>query len=246
MKFHCPGCQATFSVPDEKIPEGRGVRILCPKCKTPVERHQEVPAAVHTGLEELDAMPRQHSRTPQASPPTSPSSAQAVSPGSLGAFDADEPIDEESILEVVEEGVKTALLCFTDTERMDKIKSMLEQLDFYTSTASSVKLTLAKLQHNRYDMIMLDDGSEGGRQTENLILHHIQLLPMHVRRQFYLCLVSDSQQTMDKLSAFRMGVDMLLNMKDLDKAKILLIRSMKDHRSFYRVYTEELGRKGQL
>ena len=61
-----------------------------------------------------------------------------------------------------------------------------------------------------------------------------------------MCLVSEGLKTMDQMLAFRLGVDMILNVKDLDKAKIVLVRAMKDHKVFYRAYSEELERKGQF
>ncbi len=54
MKFTCEGCQATFSVPDDKLPPGKSVRIVCPKCRraTTVKRPETDPS--NAPLQDLD------------------------------------------------------------------------------------------------------------------------------------------------------------------------------------------------
>lgn len=221
MKFFCPACRVTFSVPDERIPVGKGVKILCPKCRMPVERREDPPA--DKGQEQ-------------------------DKPGAGFSFVSQElePGEEDSsLLEIVEDGVKTALLCLADSSRRANVEQILRQSDFFVSVAATVPLALNKLRSNRYDLVVLDEGQDGPGPSGNPFLHHIQLLPMHLRRQFLLCFLSEVLPTMDRLAAFRLGVDLVLNVKDFDKAKILLVRSMKDHAAFYKVFKDELGRRGQ-
>ncbi|MBP8646509.1 MAG: zinc-ribbon domain-containing protein [Syntrophobacteraceae bacterium] len=218
MKFFCPGCRVTFSVPDERIPAGKEVKILCPKCRMPVERREDPPA--DKGLEQ-------------------------EKPGTGFSVVSQEPEPEEddsSLLEIVEDGIKTALLCLADSSRRANVEQILRQSDFFVSVAATVPVAINKLRSNRYDLVVID---EGPGASGNPLLHHIQLLPMHLRRQFFLCLLSEGLPTMDRLAAFRLGVDLVLNVKDFDKAKILLVRSMKDHAAFYKVFRDELGRRGQ-
>jgi hypothetical protein len=62
----------------------------------------------------------------------------------------------------------------------------------------------------------------------------------------FLCLLSRKLASFDQMTAFRMGVNLILNVQDLEKAKIILTRAVKEHESFYRLYIEELGKKGQF
>jgi hypothetical protein len=66
---------------------------------------------------------------------------------------------------------------------------------------------------------------------------------MHLRRQFYLCLISRDKTTLDAKLAFRMGVNLILNPRDLEKAKVLFARAMKEYRNFYGLFNAELARK---
>jgi len=204
-------------VPDEKIPEGKGVRILCPKCRGPIESENRI---------QVSGSPEQVEKP--AAPPT------------LTSGDEDE---EESLLEVVEDWVRTSLLYLSDQSRREKMAQVLKQLDFYVSTASSAKIALKNLNQNRYDLVILSEIGGGTKEPDNLVLQHIQLLPMHVRRQFYLCLVSESRPTLDAMLAFRLGVNLIVNNQDLEKAKIILARSLKDYKNFYGFFNAELNRK---
>ena len=40
MMIECEGCQATYNIPDSKIPEG-GTRVRCKKCQTKISVHRE-------------------------------------------------------------------------------------------------------------------------------------------------------------------------------------------------------------
>src|SRR5690242_19580516 len=90
VKFHCQGCQATFTVPDEKIPKGKTPRVPCPKCRTLMEPIEDSRAGA----------------TPRRPPP------HPIPPEPGREYHPDE---EDGVpLDMVEEGVKTALLCITD------------------------------------------------------------------------------------------------------------------------------------
>jgi hypothetical protein len=224
-------------VPDERIPEGKGVRILCPKCRTSVERADSAPTDSDTGKAEYR---EQYSHTEPAPKSLSGSSADPESSA------AEDDQDNDFAMEVVEEGVKTALVCISDDSRTDMVAGVLKQLDFYVSTARTARPALARLSHNRYDMVIVDEIFDGSKPSDNLLLHHIQLLPMHVRRSFFMCLMSEVLPSLDRFLAFRMGVDVILNTSDLEKLKIVLVREMKDHSNFYRAYNDELVRKGHF
>ena len=218
MKFHCPGCRIVFSVPDDKIPEGKELKILCPKCRTPVDRRDE-PLAPDDETADQKRM------------------------GSASVAEEDES-DDASSLEVLDEGVKAALLYLSSGSRQESLTQVLRQLDYYVSVAGTAKSAINRLHQNRYDVVMVDEKIGGHKESDNLVLHHIQLLPMHLRRQFFLCLMSENLPTLDKTIAFRLGVDMILNVGELDNAKIILVKALKEHKTFYRAFNKELEKKG--
>lgn len=218
MRFRCPGCEVTFSVPDEKIPDGKGVRVLCPKCRTPID--------LKDTIQSDDAM-------------VSPENA--FSPPNRDLLDVQE---EMALLDMVDEGVKTALVCSTDVSRLEMIRTAVSQLGFFVVEAEHASYAMKKFQNNRYDLVVLDECFDAPKTSDNLFLHHMQLLPMHMRRQFFLCLLSESMTSLDQMVAFRIGVDMIINVRDLDKMKIILIRGINDHKALYKLFGDELSKKG--
>jgi hypothetical protein len=216
VKVQCPACRIGFVIPDEKLAEGRILRIPCPKCKIPIEL---------TGRSTL-AEPGE------------------TAPQDMGLPPASDPLsDYTTAVDMVEEGVKTALLCVSNTKLAEKLAQVLQELDYWVVHAARAGFALGKLHHNTYDLIILEESFDAPKTAENLVLHHVQLLPMHVRRQFYLCLLSETLPTLDAMLAFRMGVNLLLNVADFEKAKIIFARSLKEYKNFYGFFNAELSRK---
>lgn len=212
MKLHCPGCQTSFSISGDKVPADKDVKILCPKCRTPVERVDE-------DVEAASRMP-----TPEY---------------------MEDDLDTTSI-DVFDQGVKAALVCITDPVHSRRMSTVLEQMDYHLTTASTCKSALDKLARMQFDMVILEESHGDTRLSENPVLQHFQFMPMPARRDFFICLLSPTLATLDRMNAFRLGVDLILNERDMDKAKILLMRAMKDQRYFYKTFTEELEKKGQF
>jgi hypothetical protein len=71
----------------------------------------------------------------------------------------------------------------------------------------------------------------------------MQILPMQLRRQFFLCLLSSTKATLDAKLAFAMGVNLIINAKDLDKVKLLFARGLKEYKNFYGLFNSELAKK---
>ncbi|MFP5213180.1 MAG: hypothetical protein ACLGPL_07350, partial [Acidobacteriota bacterium] len=151
---------------------------------------------------------------------------------------------EDSALDIVEEGMKTALVCISEPSRAEVVEQAVSQMGYYVVSAGQAALAMRKLRHNRYDVVVLDECYGGAKASDNLVLHHIQFLPMHVRREFFLCLLSETMTTLDAMAAFRKCVDMIVNIQDLDKFKIALSRAMKEHSVFYGIFRDELNKKG--
>jgi len=219
VKVKCKGCRIEFNIPDDKVPDGKALKILCPKCKSPAEINGKALAETYDHAACLPESPQ---------------------PGS----GADRLLDYANAIDVVDEGVKTALLCDTNVKRAQRIAQALQELDFWVVHALRPAFALGKLHHNNYDLIVLEENFNSGRDSENLVLHHMQVLPMHLRRQFYLCVLCLEKPTLDVKLAFRMGVNLILNVNDLEKAKVLFARAMKEYRNFYGLYNTELAKKG--
>jgi predicted Zn finger-like uncharacterized protein len=216
VRVKCPGCRAEFTLPDDKIPGNRGFKIPCPKCKAPIEIKEK----------QLVRDPAPYTQEPD--------SATSY---------ADSFSEFSNAVDVVEEGVKTALLCVCNAKRAEKFAQSLHELDFWVVHAARAGFALGKLHHNNYDLMVLEEDFDSANIAENLVLHHMQLLPMHLRRQSFLCLLSETLPTLDTTLAFRLGVNLTMNLQDIEKAKLILARALKEHKNFYTFFNAELNRK---
>ncbi len=144
----------------------------------------------------------------------------------------------DSPLEVLEEGAMSALVCVDEPTRLKAVKEALEDLNYYSSVASSVKEALSKLRYNQYDLVMLDEEFCGESAENNTILRYLQPMPMSTRRSIYLMLISKEIRTLDNLLAYAKSVNAVINANDIQKVKLVLERAMADHRRFYKVYND--------
>ena len=221
MRIQCDHCQAVFNVPDEKMPRGRQFKTTCSKCRRTiiVEPHgasgsKGATIGVDVSLSEI-----------------------ADAPTAIEA-DLDMTSAYDSPLEVLEEGAMSALVCVDEPERLKTVKEALEDLNYYTSVASSVKEALSKLRYNQYDLVMLDEEFCGESADNNTILRYLQPMPMSTRRNIFLMMISSQIRTLDNLLAFANSVNAVINVSDIQKVKLVLERAMADHRRFYKVYKD--------
>ena len=221
MRIQCDHCQAVFNVPDEKMPRGRQFKATCSKCRRTiiVEPHgafggKGATIGVDVSLSEV-----------------------ADAPTAIEA-DLDMTSAYDSPLEVLEEGAMSALVCVDEPGRLKAVKEALEDLNYYSSVASSVKEALSKLRYNQYDLVMLDEEFCGESADNNTILRYMQPMPMSARRNIFLMLISNQGRTLDNLMAFAQSVNAVINVSDVQKVKLVLERAMADHRRFYKVYRD--------
>jgi CheY-like chemotaxis protein len=208
-------------VPDEKMPRGRQFKATCSKCRRTiiVEPHgasggKGATIGVDVSLSEV-----------------------ADAPTAIEA-DLDMTSAYDSPLEVLEEGAMSALVCVDEPGRLKAVKEALEDLNYYSSVASSVKEALSKLRYNQYDLVMLDEEFCGESADNNTVLRYMQPMPMSARRNIFLMLISNQGRTLDNLMAFAQSVNAVINVSDVQKVKLVLERAMADHRRFYKVYRD--------
>jgi CheY-like chemotaxis protein len=208
-------------VPDEKMPKGRLFKATCSKCRRTII-----------------VEPQGGSGGKGASIGVDVSLSEVTDAPTAIEADLDTTSAYDSPLEVLEEGAMSALVCVDEPERLRAVKEALEDLNYYTSVASSVKEALSKLRYNQYDLVMLDEEFCGESADNNTILRYLQPMPMSTRRNIFLMMISNQIRTLDNLLAFANSVNAVINVSDIQKVKLVLERAMADHRRFYKVYKD--------
>lgn len=220
MRCSCQSCGAVFTIPDQKVTQATELRFACPKCRNSIELSRD--DLIQENEPITDSKPRDLLEADDD-------------------FQADAPT-----FEAVEEGVNTSLVWVQTPLLLEKLGEVLRQLDFHVTTVQNPRAALYRLRHNPYDLVVLENGPQQSEMSEDFLLPQINLLPMPVRRRLMLCLLSETMPTFDRMQAFKAGANLIINVRDVDKAKTILSRGIKEHRSSYRIFWEELEKKGQL
>lgn len=219
MRCSCQGCGAVYTIPDQKVSQSTELRFSCPKCRNIIE------------LERDDLIQDSEAETD-------------LQPADLLKAETDFQ-ENAPTFEAVEEGIHASLVWVSKPPLLEKLLEILQRMAFRVTTANNPRQVLYRLRQNPYDLVVLDNGLRQSEMSAGL-LPQINHLPMPVRRRFMLCLLSETMPTFDRMDAFKAGANLIINVRDVEKAAAILNKGIKEHRSSYRIFLEELEKKGQL
>jgi len=223
MEIVCQGCSAKLNVPDEKIPEGQRVSIKCPKCQ-------------HKGV--IDFSQR-------ASPDMTPSLGhpdEALSV--MDELDAGEDWGGDA-LEFYGEHEKLALVLDPDAQNRNSIMAVLNGLGYRSLKDEDAKSALKKLRLHAFDVVSLSDGFDQVPVEKSPVMTYINRLSMSIRRRMFLMLISGRFKTMDRLSAFAMSANLVVNENDVGRLDRIVGMAISDNEKFYKVFTDTLKEMGR-
>ena len=166
MEISCNNCKGRFSVPDDKLPEGKVASIRCPKCKGKI-----VIDLTNEGKGADDQKP---------------------APAPPHAFDFDEGVDDnyydadERPFDFLEEEGKTALICEKDPAVVKAIQTVLDIMEYSVTVAESMRDALRKMKYHTYDMILINETFDAPDTEINGILSYLERLQMDIRRNIFV------------------------------------------------------------
>ena len=219
MDVSCKKCQASFKIPDEKVPQGKAFAVKCPKCKgkmTILPQVEKTPAASGAAVPTFDEAPDEES------------------------YDAsDRPFD------FLEEGVETALICEGDPVYRGKIQAALKSLGYQVTAPNNSREALKQMRFHVFDMIVVNEKFDTPDPDRNNVLRYLATLPMGVRRNIFVALISDRFRSNDNMAAFHKSVNMIIGVSHLDDVEKILKHGITENDIFYRVYKESLVKTGR-
>jgi predicted Zn finger-like uncharacterized protein len=219
MEVQCGSCEAKFKIADDKLPAGQVISLKCPKCESKME---------------IDTRPG----APEATPAT----------GLQGIIDDMASDTYDAALrpfEFLEEGVETALICEQDEAVREKVRSVLQGLDYNITDAASTRDALKYMRFHNFDLVILNEGFDGGDPESNYVLRYLTQLPTNTRRDIFVVLVGDGFATGDNMTAFNRSVNLVLNQENVDEVEKFLKLALAEHEEFYRVLKESMKRVGR-
>lgn len=223
MDITCNNCNASFKLPDAKVPKGKSFSLSCPKCKSKIAVNPPAPKA-------------SGSAKPSGDKPNSLFEEVAS-----GSYDASErPFD------FIEEGAKTALICEADPVNREKIVVALRNLDYHVTHPPSAREALKQMRFHVFDMIVINEGFDTTDPDHNNILRFLERLPMSTRRDVFIALLTTRFRTADNMTAFNKSVNAVINYEHIDDIEKILKRGVSDNDNFYRVFKESLVKTGRV
>ena len=219
MEVVCRDCRNRFRLPDEDLPPGRMVSIKCPKCDGRLELHTQSEARGVTPVRSLETLVN------EVESPT---------------YDASEkPFD------YVHAGVQTTLLCETDSEVRQKIHDVVEGMNYHVVEAPSARNALKYMRFHTYDLVVVNEAFDSAGADSNHVLQYLVQLPMSIRGNTFVVLLSNNLKTMDNMTAFNKSVNLAVNLQNIDDMESILKGALAEHEEFYQVYKESLKKTGR-
>jgi len=81
---------------------------------------------------------------------------------------------------------------------------------------------------------------------DNHVLNYIRHLPMNIRRNIFVAMLSAGACTMDNMVAFAESVNLIINLENIDDAGAIIERGIVDNEAFYGAFKDALKRAGHV
>ncbi len=209
MEIICDNCQKKLTIPDNKIPKDRTAYLNCPGCKKRL---------VVTSAPQPEEQQKNESVSTIFDELTS------------DTYDASEkPFD------FLEEEAKTSIVCVSDPEIQEKINPILINLEYHNTVAENARDALKKMRYHTFDIVVLDELFDCKNYHANGVLIFLQHLPINMRRNIFLILLTSRFRTMDNMEAFHKSVNLMVNKADINEFKKILLKGIADNEFFYKV-----------
>lgn len=215
MEILCANCQARLKIPDEKIPNAGRVTANCPKCNSPISFEKTPPDS-----------------KPQAKPEDDELDAKV--PDHDAAFRDDDPFS----LDFYERGAKLALLMLQESDGPDDIQKALEGLGYMAVQVRDAGEAISKMRFHLFDLLILSEGFDNAPWEQSPVLHYLNRLPMQTRRKSFLVLMGSEFTTMDRMTAFAMSANMVVNPENAHEMGGILKAALWNHETFYGGFME--------
>ncbi len=111
-------------------------------------------------------------------------------------------------------------------------------MDYQILESSSPRDTLKQMRFRDFDLVILNE-LFGTRDPEmNHVLKYLSQLAMLSRRNMFVLLISERLRTGDNMTALNKSVNMILNIKDMDRFEKLTELAITENDRFYRTFKE--------
>jgi len=216
MTVTCPSCNASLTIPDDRLPKGKVLTAACPRCKGPI--------TIDTGA----APPSPPAPEPPAPPaPAAPPPPAPVEPPAQSGAERRQP---------------QALVCIPAGPERGQVLASLKELGLTPQAMEGAEQALEKLRFTPFVLAVVRDGFGG---SANPVVTHMAEMGMAMRRTMLVVLISPGAKSHDPASAYSRSVDLLLQPEDLPHLTQDLRKALAEKEQAYRVYLDILRQMGK-
>jgi hypoxanthine phosphoribosyltransferase len=141
---------------------------------------------------------------------------------------------------------ETAMICEHDPVIKQKISSTLKSLDFNVIEPATFKESLKYLSFHTFNVIVVDENFDTGTDGVNYLLNHLEHLPMPIRRQVFVVLISSTFATMDYMHSLNKSVNLIINKDEISEMGLILKKELEENEYFYHVFKEFNRKYGKI
>lgn len=222
MEAICENCQTILNIPDDKIPYGEHFVVRCPKCKNKISIYTRSPG------KEDDVLETEEEKEILKDDETS------------------KHYEEKDIaLDSFKEGEKLALVIEGDNQFANVISKAVSELGYRCISAQTTQEAINEMRFLEFSLLIVSEKFLTELE-KSPILTYLNNLTIDIRRRIFLVLIGSNFKTMDKMAAFEMSANLVINRSDSGQLTNILKYSIMDNERFYKVFTDTLSDAGKL
>jgi hypothetical protein len=132
----------------------------------------------------------------------------------------------------------TSMICENDTAIRQKVRENLKILNFNIIEPTTFKEALKYTTFQIFNVIVVNENFDTGKDGINKVLKYLEGLPMSVRRQIFVVLISPVFATMDYMNTLNRSVNLIINEDEISELGMILKREMEENEYFYHVFND--------
>lgn len=210
MEIICNQCKARLSVSDEKIPKDKEVTLTCPKCSNRI-------IVGHDNKSHKAVLPNFSNKD----------------------VSMNEKEPEDFILHHDYDSTIALLLC-SSTVNHDFLKKVVSDLGHICYTADTEQDAASMILLNNFNLIVIcEEFCKGDSFSDSPVLKQIRLMKPSSRRGCFIVLIGKDLTTNDRMKAFVLNANLVVNNKDMENISSILNSSLKENKNFYSIFMLE-------
>lgn len=137
-----------------------------------------------------------------------------------------------------DETAKRALVCDTDAAAQKFLTAAIASLGFRPDLATSLEELSENVKYNQYDIVVVSEAFSVNPKGQNDAVSFFQDLPSGVRRKILLILFGPSLNTLDNMTAYGLGVNVVINTRDMQSFLSIVGKAYAENERFFRMMNQ--------